>query len=212
MFHKEGFNFITITAIIVVAGILLAESFFETYLFQKIAQISLLIILLLVLQYFRNPRRNTLINKNHIIAPVDGKIVFLKEVFEPNYYKENRLLISISVSVFNVHVSRYPISGLVKYSKNLLNNTTQKSSSKNKRTSIIINNSSFNDIMYEEISKSFAKRIVNYALESNNVVQGEDAGFINMGSRINLFLPLKSKLHVQLGDKVKGGEQIIASK
>ena len=212
MFHKVGFNFITITAIIIVAGILLAESFFETYLFQKIAQISLLIIFLLVLQYFRNPRRNVLINKNHIIAPVDGKVVFLKEVYEPTYFKDNRLLITISVSPLNVHVSRFPVSGIVKISKRLLDNTDLNLSSKNKRTTIVINNSSFNDIMYQEISKSFVKRIVNYAQESNNVLQGENAGFINFGSKIDLFLPLNTKLHVQLGDRVKGGEQIIGSK
>ena len=216
MFHKEGFNTITITSIIIVGGILLAESFLETYLTQKIVQVGLLVLFLLVLQFFRNPKRSTQINEQHIIAPADGKVVVIEEVFEPEYFQDKRLQVSIFMSPINVHVTRYPISGLITYSKHhpgkYLVSRHPKSSTKNERTTIVINTKNFDDVMYRQIAGTFAKRIVNYAKDNNVIVQGEDAGFIKFGSRIDLFLPLNTTLHIKLGDKVKGGEQIIASK
>jgi phosphatidylserine decarboxylase len=216
MFHKEGFNIITITSIIIVACIIIADNFLETYILQKTVQVSLILLFLIVLQFFRNPKRNTVLNENHIIAPVDGKVVVIEEVYESEYFKDQRLQVSIFMSPINVHVTRYALSGLIKYSKHHpgkhLVAWHPKASIDNERTTIVVDSKKFGEIMYRQIAGAFAKRIVNYAVKGNLATQGEDAGFIKFGSRVDLFLPLNTKMNVQIGDKVKGGEQIVASK
>ncbi len=216
MFHREGFNIITIASILIVAGILLTDTYISTPSTQKIIQILLLIAFLAVLQFFRNPKRKTVENDHHIIAPVDGKVVVIEEVFEPEYFNDKRLQVSIFMSPINVHVTRYALSGEVIYSQHhpgkYLFAWHPKSSTENERTSVVIRNNTFGKVLYRQIAGAFARRIVNYATVSNTVVQGGDAGFIKFGSRVDLFLPLNTKLHVKIGDKVKGGEQIVASK
>jgi phosphatidylserine decarboxylase len=216
MFHKEGFNIITITSILVVIGIITADNLLETYLTQKTVQIILLLLFLVVLQFFRNPKRNTPLNENHIIAPVDGKVVVIEEVYEPEYFKDQRLQVSIFMSPINVHVTRYALSGFIKYSKHHPGKNLvawhPKASTENERTTIVIDSKELGEVMYRQIAGAFAKRIVNYAIVGNTVIQGEDAGFIKFGSRVDLFLPLNTKINVKIGDKVKGGEQIVASK
>ena len=216
MFHKEGFNIITITSILVVIGIITADNLLETYQAQKTVQIILLLLFLVVLQFFRNPKRNTPLNENHIIAPVDGKVVVIEEVYESEYFKDQRLQVSIFMSPINVHVTRYALSGVIKFSKHHpgkhLVAWHPKASTDNERTTIVIDSKELGEVMYRQIAGAFAKRIVNYAVVRNSVVQGEDAGFIKFGSRVDLFLPLNTKINVKIGDKVKGGEQIVASK
>ena len=216
MFHKEGFNIITITSILIVAGIIIADNFLETYLFQKIAQFSLIVLFLVVLHFFRNPKRNTVLNENHIIAPVDGKVVAIEEVYESEYFKDQRLQISFYTSPINVHVTRYGVSGLIKYCKHhsekQIATEPPKAATEHKRTTIVIDSKKMGEVMYRQIAGTFTKRIVNYAIEGNTILQGEDSGFIKLGSRVDLFLPLHTQISVKIGDKVKGGEQIIASK
>ena len=216
MFHKEGFNIIKITSILIVAGIIIADNLLETYLVQKITQISLIVLFLGVLQFFRNPKRNTLLNENHIIAPVDGKVVAIEEVYESEYFKDQRLHVSFFTSPTNVHVIRYGASGIIKYCKYHSKKQVVTEPSKTvidiERATIVIDSKKFGELMYRQISGTFTKRIVNYAIEGNTVVQGEEAGFIKFGSRVDLFLPLHTKMSVNIGDKVKGGEQIVASK
>ena len=216
MFHKEGFNIITITSIIIVACIIIADNFLETYVLQKTVQVLLILLFISVLQFFRNPKRNTALNDNHIIAPVDGKVVVIEEVYEAEYFKDQRLQVSIFMSPINVHVTRYAFSGLIKYSKHHpgkhLVAWHPKASADNERMTVVIDSKKFGEIMYRQIAGAFAKRIVNYAVEGNIAIQGEDAGFIKFGSRVDLFLPLNTKMNVQIGEKVKGGEQIVASK
>jgi len=216
MFHKEGFRIITITSLIIVAGILLADKFIHIVWLLKSVQIALILLFITVLQFFRNPRRNTSLNENHIIAPVDGKVVVIEEVYEPEYFKDQRLQVSIFMSPINVHVTRYAMSGTIKYSKyhpgKYLVAWHPKASTENERTSVVIENTSFGEVLYRQIAGALAKRIVNYAKEGDAVVQGTDAGFIKFGSRVDLYLPLNTKIDVKIGDKVKGGEQIVASK
>ncbi len=216
MFHKEGFKIITITSLIIVAGILSADKFIEIMWLQKVIQITLIFFFVIVLQFFRNPKRNTAINDNHIIAPVDGKVVVIEEVFEPEFFKDKRLQVSIFMSPLNVHVTRYALSGIVKYSKyhpgKYLVAWHPKASTENERTTVVIENSVFGKVLYRQIAGALARRIVNYAKEGQNVVQGTDAGFIKFGSRVDLYFPLGTKIDVKIGDTVKGGEQIVASK
>ncbi len=216
MFHKEGFKIITITSIIIVAGILSADKFIDILWLEKAIQIALIFFFVIVLQFFRNPKRNTAVNDNHIIAPVDGKVVVIEEVFEPEYFKDKRLQVSIFMSPLNVHVTRYALSGKVKYSKyhpgKYLVAWHPKASTENERTTVVIENKSFGEVLYRQIAGALARRIVNYADQGQDVIQGTDAGFIKFGSRVDLYLPLNTKIDVKIGDTVKGGEQIVASK
>lgn len=215
-FHKEGYKIITIALILAVAGILLAERFINIPWLVKTIQIAIIAFLIIILQFFRNPKRIAPLNDAVLVAPVDGKVVVIEEVEEPEYFKDKRLQVSIFMSPINVHVTRYTMSGIIKYSKyhpgKYLVAWHPKASTENERTTVVINNNSFGDVLYRQIAGALAKRIVNYAKENDKVEQGTDAGFIKFGSRVDLFLPLRTKLNVSLGDKVKGGEQIIAEK
>lgn len=215
-FHKEGYKIIIIAFILSTAGVLLAEKFIDIPWLVKAIQIIILVFLIIVLQFFRNPKRSTILNDDTIVAPVDGKVVVIEEVEEPEYFKDKRLQVSIFMSPINVHVTRYAMSGIIKYSKyhpgKYLVAWHPKASTENERTTVVINNLSFGDVLYRQIAGALAKRIVNYAKEGDEVLQGTDAGFIKFGSRVDLFLPLGTKLNVALGDKVKGGVQVIAEK
>jgi len=216
MFHKEGFKIILIAALIMVSGLLLIDNFISIYWLQKSLMIILLIFFVLILQFFRDPKRNTVLDDQHIIAPADGKVVVIEEVEEKEYFKGKRRQISIFMSPLNVHVTRYPVSGKVVYSKyhpgKYLVAWHPKSSEENERTTIVINNDLVGEILYRQIAGAVARRIVNYAKKDKQVIQGEDAGFIKFGSRIDIFVPLDMKINVSLDQKTRGGETIIASK
>mgnify|MGYP000168002723 FL=1 len=214
MFHKEGHKSILITLFIVVAIFLAAEYITENQIIHYILYGFAFVLLIIILQFFRNPKRYTQQNDNHIIAPVDGKVVVIEEVFEKEYFKDKRLQVSIFMSPINVHVTRYALSGLVKFSKyhpgKFLVAWHPKASEENERTTIVIENQTFGEVLYRQIAGALAKRIVNYAKENSTVVQGTDAGFIKFGSRVDLFLPIDTKLDIKLNDVVKGGETIVA--
>lgn len=215
-FHREGYTIIFITFSIVIAGVLLADNYIDHLLVSKAIQIALFIFLILILQFFRNPTRSTPINDDAIIAPVDGKVVVIEEVEEPEYFNDKRLQVSIFMSPINVHVTRYALGGTVSYSKyhpgKYLVAWHPKSSTENERTTVVVNNKSFGEVLYRQIAGALAKRIVNYAKEGDEVIQGSDAGFIKFGSRVDLFLPLNTNVKVNIGDTVKGGVQVIAEK
>ena len=215
-FHKEGYKIIVITFIIVIAIILSVERFIDIIWITKSIQVFAIVFLIIVLQFFRNPKRVAVLDENTIIAPVDGKVVVIEEVEEPEYFKDKRLQISIFMSPINVHVTRYAMSGVIKYSKyhpgKYLVAWHPKASTENERTTVVIDNNSMGEILYRQIAGALAKRIVNYAKVGDTVVQGTDAGFIKFGSRVDVYLPLGTKVNVKLGDKVKGGVQIIAGK
>lgn len=215
MFHKEGNTSIAITAIIVAVGYLLVDNFISIAWLQYILYFALLFLLVIILQFFRNPSRKTTPNDNHIVAPVDGKVVVIEEVFESEYFKDKRIQVSIFMSPINVHVTRYGLSGIVKFSKyhpgKYLVAWHPKASQENERTTVVIENPVFGEVLYRQIAGALARRIVNYAKKDMQVVQGTDAGFIKFGSRVDLFLPLDSKIKVDLNDVVKGAKDIIAT-
>ena len=214
MFHKEGHTIILIFLFAVIADILLLEYILDDGLIKIILQSVSILILLLILQFFRNPVRNTIINEKHIISPVDGKVVNIEKVYEKEYFKDERLQVSIFMSPFNVHVTRYPISGKVNFSKyhpgEYLVAWHPKSSEKNERTTIVLENEVVGEILYRQIAGALARRIVNYAKVGENVTQGKDAGFIKFGSRVDLFLPVDSILKIEINQHVRGGEDIIS--
>lgn len=215
MFHKEGYKIILISTILLLIAILTIDNFIEINWLRISISMVFIIFYILVLQFFRNPKRNTILNDNHILSPVDGKVVVIEEVFEPEFFKDKRLQVSIFMSPLNVHVTRYPISGNVVFSKyhpgKYLVAWHPKASTENERTTIVVKNTTFGEVLYRQIAGAVAKRIVNYAEVNDSAVQGTDAGFIKFGSRVDLFLPLGTKINVTLDQKVKGGEEIIAS-
>ena len=214
MFHKEGHTIILIFLFAVIADILFLEYILDDGLIKIILQSVSILIILLILQFFRNPVRNTIVNEKHIISPVDGKVVNIEKVYEKEYFKDERLQVSIFMSPFNVHVTRYPISGRVNFSKyhpgEYLVAWHPKSSEKNERTTIVLENEVVGEILYRQIAGALARRIVNYAEVGENVTQGKDAGFIKFGSRVDLFLPVDSILNIEINQHVRGGEDIIS--
>lgn len=216
MFHKEGSKIILIAVVITVALLLLSDTITDMFWIQKVIQIFALFILIMVLQFFRNPKREVDNSDNHIIAPVDGKVVVIEEVFEPEYFKDKRLMVSIFMSPINVHVTRYALNGIVKYSKyhpgKYLVAWHPKASEENERTTVVINNRIYGEVMYRQIAGALARRIVNYAQEGMRVVQGKDAGFIKFGSRVDLYFPIGTPIDVQLGQKAIGGKTVITKK
>lgn len=216
MFHKEGTQSIFLGTIFTAFVLLLSDYFIVANWLKMSIQIAALLLLLIILQFFRNPKRTVVLNANHIIAPVDGKVVVIEEVFESEYFKDKRLQISIFMSPINVHVTRYGLSGIVKFSKyhpgKFLVAWHPKSSEENERTTIVIENSTFGEILYRQIAGALARRIVNYAQEGMQVIQGTDAGFIKFGSRVDIFLPLGTPVNVVLNQKAIGGKTVIATK
>ena len=216
MFHREGHTIILIFLFAVIADILLLEYILDDGFIKITLQTISIVILLLILQFFRNPVRNTIINEKHIISPVDGKIVNIEKVFEEEYFKEDRIQISIFMSPVNVNVTRYALSGKIKFSKyhpgKYLVAWHPKSSEKNERTTVVVENKIFGQVLYRQIAGLLARRIVNYAKVGESVNQGSDAGFIKFGSRVDLFLPLDAKIKVEINQVVSGAEDVIAEK
>ena len=216
MFHKEGYTIISISLIIAIVINLISSYFLGNLMISKIIGIITLIVMILILQFFRNPKRVTELNNSLIISPVDGKVVAIEKVYEKEYFKDERIQISVFMSPLNVHVTRYANSGVVKFSKyhpgKYLVAWHPKSSEKNERTTVVVENMSFGEVLYRQIAGAVARRIINYAKVGDNVIQGADAGFIKFGSRVDLFLPLNSKIKVKLNQIVKGGEDTIAEK
>lgn len=215
MFHKEGFKIIGITLVLVTIGTLLTDKFVQIAWLQSLLYLVLAFFLVIILQFFRNPTRKTKISDNHVVSPVDGKVVVIEEVFEKEYFKDKRLQVSIFMSPLNVHVTRYGLGGKINFSKyhpgKFLVAWHPKASEENERTTVVVENEIFGEVLYRQIAGALAKRIVNYAEKDMQVIQGTDAGFIKFGSRVDLFLPLNSKINVELNQKVKGAEDIIAS-
>ena len=213
MFHKEGYTIIFIS-LICMSCLFLVLDFIGISWLIKTLQIVLLIVFILILQFFRNPKRHTSLNDAQVISPVDGKVVIIKEVEEPEYFNDKRMQVSVFMSPLNIHVTRYPVGGKVVFSKyhpgKYFVAWHPKSSEKNERTTIVVENPVFGKVLYRQIAGAVARRIVNYAKTKQTVVQGTDAGFIKFGSRVDLFLPLDTKIEIKLNQKVRGGETVIA--
>lgn len=215
MFHKEGQKIIVLSSVILVILLLLFENFISVIWLQKSLMLIFLILYLLILYFFRNPKRQHAVAENVILAPADGKVVVIEEVEEKEYFKDKRRQISIFMSPLNVHVTRYPVGGKILYSKyhpgKFLVAWHPKSSEENERTTIVVENQTVGKILYRQVAGAVARRIVNYAKPGETAVQGEDAGFIKFGSRIDIFLPLDMEVKVKLDQKTVGGQTVIAA-
>lgn len=214
MFHKEGQKILLGSLIGFILIILLANNFVENEIVRYSIFAACFVLFILVAQFFRNPKRGGKHDEHAIVSPVDGKVVAIEEVFEPEFFKDKRLLISVFMSPINVHVTRYPVSGEIVYSKyhpgKYLVAWHPKSSELNERTTVVVKTKKFEDIMFRQIAGALARRIVNYAEKGHEAKQGHDSGFIKFGSRVDVYLPLQTEVKVKIGDKVKGAESLIA--
>lgn len=213
MIHKEGTPTIILTLLFIC--ILNAVIYFLGCgeVLKWIGYIVSVLLLYIVLQFFRNPSRKTTKNDSHIISPADGKVVVIEEVMEEEYFHDKRLQVSIFMSPFNVHVNRYPMNGAISYYKyhpgKYLVAWHPKSSTENERTTVVVKNSKC-EILFRQIAGALARRIVFYGKQNDVVEQGSQCGFIKFGSRVDLFFPVGTKLNVKLNDVVTGGESVIA--
>jgi phosphatidylserine decarboxylase len=213
MLHKEGKATILITLIGLFA-LNFAIGFTEIdWLINSIMFLSV-VFLIIILQFFRNPTVTVTQNENQVICPADGKVVVIEEVMETEYYNEKRIQVSVFMSPFNVHVNRNPIGGIVKYFKYhkglYLVAWHPKSSTENERTTTVIEKADGVSVLFRQIAGALAKRIVWYVKEGQQAEQGAEMGFIKFGSRVDLFLPIGTKINVNLNQVVKGGKTVIA--
>lgn len=214
--HKEG------TASILLAILFGAIVNFSTYYFapntawlQVFGIILSAFILIIILQFFRKPIFSISPNDSILLAPADGKVVVIEEVDEPEFFKDKRIQVSIFMSPFNVHINRNPVSGVVKYAKYhpglYLVAWHPKSSTENERTTVVYERANGMQVLMRQIAGALARRIVYYVKEGDKVEQGSEMGFIKFGSRVDLFLPIGTKIDVKLNDVVKGGKTSIAT-
>lgn len=214
--HKEGFKTIAI-CFIAFAIINLTSFYFISFsapIISWIIFIASFALLLFVISFFRIPKRILTIDDGKIISPCDGKVVVIEETFDDEYFKEKRLQISIFMSPANVHVNRNAVSGQVVYSKyhkgKYLVAWHPKSSTENERHSVVIKKNDV-EVMIKQIAGAVAKRIVNYLQVGQQVEQAAEMGFIKFGSRVDLLLPIGTKVLVELNQVVRGGLTVIAS-
>jgi phosphatidylserine decarboxylase len=215
MLHKEGKATILITLLVLFALNAGIQFLLPEYvLIQNIVIGISVVLLVIVLQFFRNPSFTPTIGDNLVVSPADGKVVVIEEVEEAEYFKGKRLQISVFMSPFNVHVNRNPIGGLVKYFKYhpglYLVAWHPKSSTENERTTTVIEHKNGTEVLFRQIAGALAKRIVWYVKEGEYVAQTGEMGFIKFGSRVDIFLPVGTKVSVALNQKVKGGRTVLA--
>jgi phosphatidylserine decarboxylase len=214
--HKEGYKTIAIAT--TVFAIINLVSFYFISAGMPVVSLLLFILtlglLLFLISFFRIPNRQLTIQDNAIVAPADGKVVVIEEVQADEYFTDRRIQVSIFMSPLNVHVNRNPISGEVMYSQyhkgKYLVAWHPKSSTENERHSVVYRKDG-REILVKQIAGALAKRIVNYLKAGQTVKQTDEMGFIKLGSRVDLLLPLDAKIHVKLGDKPQGGVTVIAS-
>lgn len=213
--HKAGYKLLLK---ILIAGILinLASFYFinNATIVNTILIVSIVLYLLIV-NFFRFPNRVILQDDNVILAPADGKIVVIEETEEPECFKDRRIQVSIFMNIFNVHINWFPVNGIIKYFKyhkgNFAAAYLPKSSTENERTTIVIECNNGQTILMRQIAGAMAKRIVSYAPMGGKARQDQHAGFIKFGSRVDLFLPLGTKIEVKLGQKTTGSQTIIGT-
>ena len=210
--HKEGYGLIFIVFFFALSVTTIWYLYYPNDKWALAISILSIIICLFIVSFFRNPKRYIPLGEDAIICPADGKVVVIEDVMETEYFNEMRKQVSVFMSPANVHVNRSPIDGEVKYFKyhpgKYLVAWHPKSSTDNERTSMVIENESFS-VLVRQIAGKLARRIVYYVEEGDEIERGEEFGFIKFGSRIDLFLPLNTKINVELNQKVRGGETVI---
>ncbi len=213
--HKEGYASLSITLIfVIIVNLVVNYVWPEIQWLHNVTIAITAILFLIVLQFFRSPSRDLTLNDDYVIVPADGKVVVIEEVEEPEFLKDKRIQVSIFMSPINVHVNRYPISGKILLAKyhpgKFLVAWHPKSSTENERTTIVVDHQRKGPILIRQVAGALAKRIVHYCTKDDIVRQGSELGFIKFGSRVDVYLPLDTKVRVKIGQHVKGGVDVLA--
>lgn len=213
--HKEGYDTIAVSLLLV----FVIDALVHYYLpgiswLQWIIYFLSFVFFIIILQFFRSPEIISPVNEKHVLSPADGKVVVIEETTESEFLKDRRIQVSIFMSPVNVHINRHPVSGTVKYFKyhpgKFLLAWDPKSSTDNERTTYAVETKKGTLILFRQIAGALARRIVWYAKEGDSVKQGEQFGFIKFGSRVDVFLPVGTKINVNLNDAVTGGITVLA--
>jgi phosphatidylserine decarboxylase len=211
--HREGYRMLGILFLVLFPLNLILHLNSDNALLTGTVTLVSSFLYLFVVQFFRNPQREQNLSEAHVLCPADGKIVAIEEIYDEEYYKDKRLLVSVFMTPLNVHVNRYAISGkvvYVKYHKGLyLVASHPKSSTQNERSTVVVEHNG-RSILLRQIAGYVARRIVTYAKEGMVAKQGAEFGFIKFGSRVDILLPTDAKIAVKMGEIVKGGITAIA--
>jgi phosphatidylserine decarboxylase len=213
--HKEGYTSIALCVLLIFVSNALIQFYYpDAHTLRWIVYILSALLFLIILQFFRSPHFHISADEKQVLCPADGKVVVIEETDETEFLKDRRIQISVFMSPINVHVNRNPITGIVKYFRyhpgKYLVAWHPKSSTENERTTIVIENSAGIPVLFRQIAGAMARRIVWYVKEGDKVEQGQQFGFIKFGSRVDVFLPLGTKINVALGEVVKGGRTVLA--
>lgn len=215
--HKEGTKTILLTLFLFVL-LNFASYYFigfkcELMIVAHVIMVVTAVFSFLIINFFRSPKRHFVVQDGAIIAPADGKVVVIEEVYEPEYLKCNAIQVSIFMSPFNVHINWYPIAGLIKYYRHhngkYMKAFLPKSSTENERSSVVLENSKGTQILVRQVAGAVARRIVCYAKEGEQIKQSTQMGFIKFGSRVDMYLPIGTQIDAKLQDKTTGGQTII---
>jgi phosphatidylserine decarboxylase len=212
--HKEGYQTIIIAFLFVATVLLAFNHIFPGQSFFHLVFYALgLCFFVLIVRFFRAPERELLTGENVITSPADGKIVVIERTIEPEYFKDERIQVSIFMSAMNVHINWFPVSGMIKYyfyhpGKHMVA-FSPKSSLENERATTVIQTESGKEILVRQIAGAVARRIVTYPKVGSPEIQGDELGFIKFGSRVDLLLPLDTKIEIGLNQKVVGKQTII---
>lgn len=214
--HKEGYTSIALCVLLIFVSNALIQFYYpDAHTLKWIVYLLSFALFVIILQFFRSPHFHINIDETQVLCPADGKVVVIEETEEPEFLKDRRIQISVFMSPVNVHVNRNPIAGVVKYFRyhpgKYLVAWHPKSSTENERTTIVIENSKGIPVLFRQIAGAMARRIVWYVKEGDKVDQGQQFGFIKFGSRVDVFLPLGTKINVGLGEVVKGGRTVLAT-
>jgi len=211
--HKEGFLVIVVAFLIWLALNIIVGMTGELY-FRCFTFLVTTPVLLIVIRFFRHPRRIIELKPNSALSPADGQIVAIEETLESEYFADRRLQVSVFMSVYNVHVNWIPVPGIVKYFKHhngrFMAAYLPKSSTDNERATTVIQMANGTEILVRQIAGAVAKRIISYPKVNTEVNQQNELGFIRFGSRVDLFLPIGTKVYVELGQLVTGSQTVIA--
>lgn len=214
-FHKEGYTSLALCILVIfIANAAIQYYFPDATILKWFVYILSAFLFIIIVQFFRNPHFDIIQDEKTILCPADGKVVVIEETTETEFLKDKRIQVSVFMSPVNVHVNRNPISGVVKYFKyhpgKYLVAWHPKSSTENERTTVVIENKAGTQILFRQIAGALARRIVWYVKEGDNVMQGDQFGFIKFGSRVDVYLPLGTKINVEIGEVVKGGRTVLA--
>jgi phosphatidylserine decarboxylase len=214
--HKEGKGTLGLVFIVLFAVNALIQWAVENQVIEVLTLAVSVILYVIVLQFFRNPKRVVQVNPNGIICPADGKVVTIEEVYEDEVLQTKCIQMSIFMSPFNVHVNRFPLGGKVNtaihHKGKFLVAWHPKSSSLNERTTVAVENKIWGTVVFRQIAGAVARRIVMYAKPGDMAAQGSEFGFIKFGSRVDIFLPLDCKILVKEGEVVKGAKTVLAAR